>query len=371
MQNIDLTSYWDDGIMPYPVLYAYTVSVNNNGYRVLTRDSTYDIAGEYIDLSSINYEWSIGDTFKPGSVARAHLKLRVLPGCPGLVGLTAVPSPSSVSDYSRAYQLRIVYAPRAGGIIQSVQTGGTLICTGMSLGYSGDSTELTFDDESVILENRQYDLGALYYNGLQTVVRNIFLTNGFNSYNGVSDVVDGHLYYQSDPMSAKQALSHILEANGMICYQLGGDFYLKGLLPYPVATAGEIAAAYSRDYSCDDFQGNYNDLLIYASDESTKPSGNFPRRYIVKGNPIIVAGNRAEFRTVLTNRVLGGEYRRGFEIEVLTCPQVVVGDYLKINYKQAANVFNSKIMCVSRFNWNGGAFCKLKEAEFDPVGRCS
>lgn len=364
------STYWDQGWYPQMSLWAYTVGHDSSGYRTLTRDSSRDIPADYIEHESIRYTAQNipGDILEGGAVVPGHLTFNLLPGYQYTYDISATPAASTTHGYSRVYELIIMFTNGTSyGAIYRL--GGRFVVTGKSNTWNNTKIKLTLDEEHFIFDNLEYDLASKTTMTYRDVVGNIFAAAGFRP----SDIFDsteilaGTNIYTGAPMSARQALSYILQLNGCSLLQRGQYFYIRWVSHE--ALGGTWPADYSGDYKYGDHSGVRAAATIITSDAPQR-TGNIPGQLIVKGNPLVTSGNASAYIPVLMNRVCWRTHR-GIEVDYMLDPTIEPGDCLLYLYvmTDAEHTTGINQFILNRFEWNGGMYCKLSEAVYDPINR--
>ena len=364
-----MSDWFQKGIVPTFKLSCYTVSTSSSGYRTFTRYYAGDLTADYIDRDSIRWEASRGTSFEPGGIVPSRLSVRILPGCGGLTGIVATQRPTTFGQYDRAYEIILQWQDEQS--IYSTSIGGMYIVTSKSPTENGDAVSLEFLDELTVLDGFEYDLADMPTSDYRTIVRNLFMTNGVPIADivGVDDyIIAGNNYYRGNQMTARQALSRILQMNGCYMLQLGQQFVIRPLNHTYGSADVQMDREYSQDYSFDEYEGEWTSAIINPPDDPIQYSGNSPTSYILKDNPLLSEGNKNTYATTLQNRITNVS-RHGFSIKYLCCPEIEVGDIVQMRFKMRPNVYTSKKMAVARITWDGGAYFTLSEDLFDPMGR--
>ena len=380
--NVAVDEAINKDYMPVLSLRAYDVSYASGYCRELTRNAAKDITADYIDMNSIHYEVSqiSGDYFEPGAVIPAKLSLRVLPGH-GLT-LEESPAPQSPADYSVVYRPVIQYMRPNGTVYTTVTTFPYLIIVSRTSDYDGETIKLNLQDELCVLDNVQID--AASYNGeTGTTLISAAMTAaglaGPKQSGGSSSGITGtslptKIYYSGEEMSCRQAISYVLQMNG--CFAImneNGALNIKRMMDnatdggnWPYVFDAELSADYVMDYYVGEYEPNkrrWTNVRVFPSDV-TPAKGNFPRTYILKDNPFIAEGNAGTYEALLRNRIIKELSFTGAEFEYRFNTNIELGDYVLARYYQSPNTTNARDLLVSRIEWDGGAFCKLRGPDF-------
>jgi len=376
MYTYDVDTQLEAGRYPILKMEAYDVTYNGPGYvRWMTRNSEKDITPEFIDISSIKVEvaMSSDNSFTPGGCIPATVSFRILRGS-GLT-LNPVELPKNAGDYSVLYRPRIYYQDVNGNLYLGACVLPYMILREkiLSRGHS-QSYNLTFEDELCMLDYMEYDVATKYGYPWGSVISFILETVGLAGTNeqGASDsgivsniTTNSTCYYQGEPMSGRQALSYILQMHGAFAkMNENGKLHILELNDSGNTTDASMHQNYVSDvYFTNPDCGNggiWDSIKIYGYDEET-PTGNFPKKYILKGNPFVTSGNKSTYASPLSIRLQSHDPRenRGPEIECRYNVNFELGDLVKFNYNLIPSTITNTIVLITRIRWDGGAYCQI------------
>ena len=377
-----LSGFWNKGITPKFYLKAwrsyYDDATDQLTGRHLTEDTQLDIAPEYIDLQSIHYEASVSPdgTFTPGSVTPGYCTLNVFQGGipsdilrPGNI-LAPVPHPAHASDYHLVYQLKFIYDDGTNQV--DTHFCGFFIITNIAEEdtASPGSYKMTLQSEMIVFENMRWDPSPFAL-GLRSMVRQISIDAGFGeNVSGLYEITDMTVVEPDFEMSARQCLSYILQINGCYladAYPINEESFEINCLVEATSSERTFPEDYEFFHSYAQESGIWSDVRVYPKGTQHE-TGSLPSVYIIDNNPFVSSSNKSAIRTKLTQIMLNRR-ETGFEVDYMLNPYLTVGSFVKICYMISETYASEKLTRVNSIEWNGGAFMKIKEFEFDNYNR--
>lgn len=386
MRNLSgIDNLLEAGYYPSLSMQCYSVSYTAGTRRTFTRYSAGDISSQYIDMDSIHAEWcySSNDTFEGGGCIPISLSFRLLPGS-GLT-LETVPYPQSPADYSYAYRPYITFRKANGGGTTSYTIFPYMILREQSRSRGDNNAKkLYFEDETCMFDYAEIDVaskyGKMYAEIVQHIMRTVGLGDENNSgYSGVS--LTGISYYQGEPMSARQCLSYIGQANGVF-FQMNSNSMLKikemlaaqedsqhpGQYAYDFETNWQYELGHSMDEVLPTIKP-WVGVLVFPYDQNRR-TGNYPRMYCLYDNPFVISSNYTTYQTLLRQRLVKNLHYSGMEITYRFDPRIELGDYICYRFlHRDGDTIGGNPLTVCRITWDGSAFFTLKGPSFARYNR--
>lgn len=362
--STDILAAIDKGCTPSMYLAAYSVSYTPPNRPRMTRAYSYDIDSENIDMSSVHFEASNipGDELEPGGVIPAHLKLNLYEHDSTIWSrLSAYLESDHLGDFSYLYRMAIVYddIPYLYGPFMAITNGKNV--------FGGGKT-IELDEVSFVLENRTFDFTSFSTSTLDGVATYLMQNAGFVFHS--ENIYDGANNYTENQVNAREALSRILQANGLFLrsYAYGNDLtngnYIASPLLKKTGHDMEIHRKYVVDYDIASRRGRWADAYVYVKG-ANHPKWDYST-FVLDDNPLIVSGTTSAYRTQLQNNICS-TFRQGYSFQIPMMPFIELGDCYKFTYfPKPGSSFNTKeLFYVSRIEWDGGALMRIEEASYN------
>lgn len=373
------------GYYPSLSVRCYQVNYTQGSRRTLTRYSAGDIPSQYIDMDSIHAEWtySPNDRFEPGGCIPVSLSFRLIPG--SNVSIETVLYPKSAADYSYLYHPVITFRTFKTTPTTTYLPFPYMVLREQSRSKGDDQTKkLYFEDETCMFDYVEVDVASMYGNSYNSILYNILNTVGLADQHNTgiigSTSLTGTSYYQGEPMSARQFLSYIGEANG-IFYQLNNNSMLRIREMLTAEDSqdssshyvydGEVKWQYFMDRNTEEVWPSgyvWQDVVVipYGAERKT---GNFPEKFYLYDNPFVVSENQNTYRALLMERMIKFLLYSGEEILCRYDPRFEIGDYISVRFKLKEGGIGGVPMTICRISWDGSAFFTLKGPSFARYNR--
>ena len=375
----------DAGYYPSLSVRCYQVSYTQGSRRTLTRYRDGDISSLYIDMDSVHAEWaySPNDRFEPGGCIPVSLSFKLIPGS-GL-SLETVPHPMSAADYSYLYYPVVTFNHFNGGSTTTYMPFPYMILREQSRSKGDDqSKKLYFEDESCMFDYVEIDVASMYGNSFSQILYKILNTVGLademNTGLVGSTSLTGTSYYQGEPMSARQVLSYVGEANGVF-FQLNNNAMLRirEMLSAeedpqeqsPYIYDGIVKWQYFMDRSTDEvwpstYVWQQVNVIPYGTERKT---GNYPETFYLYDNPFVVSQNSNTYQLLLMERMIKILLYSGEEILCRYDPRYEIGDYISVRFQLKNGGVGGAPMTICRITWDGSAFFTLRGPSFARYNR--